>query len=107
MMHFSYEASTGHFNIGEGVETSVEVKIRKTENLKTCSLFGDKRYLFFFNVALQSVPLHRVWHCFVTQDDIVNADGRIIPFNFFFLIGIADCFYNRERLYWNIVLRNP
>lgn len=46
-MHFSYEASTGHFNIGEGVETSVEVKIRKTENLKTCSLFGDKRYLFF------------------------------------------------------------
>ena len=81
-MHFSYEANTGHFIIGEGFETSFEAKIRKTEDLKPCSLFGDKRYLFF-NVALKSVPLHRVWHCFVKQDDIVSADGRIILFLLF------------------------
>lgn len=87
-------------------------KIRKTEKLKTCWLFEDKRYLFFFNVALKSVPLHRVWHCFVRQNDILFTAHGWIPLICFLVYScqfnrIADCFYNRERLYWNIVMRDP
>ena len=59
-------------------------KNSKKRGPKNLFIVRRQKISFFFNVALNSVPIHCVWHCFVKQDDIVNADGRITPFNFFF-----------------------